>query len=108
MDALTGLRIRIEEIIGGGFMNPIGYEMGAHVRNNVTEFLRELVEMDPDRVLLSWLPSNASSHSHLDARTLWTLVRKTAAGFESLGIKKGDRVLVFLPMIPPLYVTMFA
>jgi olefin beta-lactone synthetase len=102
------MRFGIEKIIGGGFMNPIGYEMGAHVRNNVTEFLRELVEMDPDRVLLSWLPSNAPSHSHLDARTLWTLVRKTAAGFESLGIKKGDRVLVFLPMIPPLYVTMFA
>lgn len=89
-------------------MNPIGYEPGAHVRNNVTEFLQELVCRDPEQPLLSWIPQGSSTHTHLDAETLWMLVRHTAAALESMGIRKGDRVLVFLPMIPPLYVSMFA
>jgi len=79
-------------------MNRIGYISGCDVRNNVTEFLRDLVNQDPNRVLLN----------DMTAATLWTLVRKTAKGLENLGVRKGDRFLVFLPMTPPLYVAMFA
>jgi len=89
-------------------MNRIGYVSGCNVRNNVTEFLRDLVSQDPCRVLLSWMNPVTRQHDNMDAATLWTLVRKTAKGLENLGIRKGDRLLVFLPMTPPLYIAMFA
>lgn len=89
-------------------MYKIGYAPGRDIRNNVTEFLRELVNQDPRRILLSWMNSETKQHDHMDAATLWTLIRKTAKGFEDLGIRKGDRLIVFLPMAPPLYIAMFA
>ena len=79
-------------------MNRIGYAPGCNIRNNVTEFLRDLAKQEPQRVLLN----------NMDAATLWTLIRKTAQGMEDLGICKGDRLLVFLHMSPPLYIAMFA
>ncbi|MDR1759793.1 MAG: AMP-binding protein [Fibrobacter sp.] len=89
-------------------MNRIGYVPGSDIRNNVTEFLRDLVNRDPHRVLLSRMNPETRRHDHMDAVTLWTLIRKTAQGFENSGIRKGDRILVFLPMTPPLYIAMFA
>ena len=35
-------------------------------------------------------------------------VKKAANAFESLGVAKGDRVAVYLPMIPEAVITMFA
>jgi acyl-CoA synthetase (AMP-forming)/AMP-acid ligase II len=89
-------------------MSKIGYIPGCDIRNNVTEFLRDLVSQNPSRILLSWVNPETKQHSHLDAATLWTTIRKTAKGLENLGICKGDRLLVFLPMTPPLYIAMFA
>jgi len=86
----------------------IGYASGCDVRNNVTEFLRDLAHQDPGRILLSWMNPETRRHDHMDAITLWALIGKTAKGLENLGIGKGDRLLVFLPMAPPLYIAMFA
>ena len=86
----------------------IGYAPGCDVRNNVTEFLRDLANQDSHRILLSWMNPETQRHDHMDAATLWTLIRKTAKGLENLGVRKEDRLLVFLPMAPPLYIAMFA
>jgi acyl-CoA synthetase (AMP-forming)/AMP-acid ligase II len=79
-------------------MSRIGYAPGCDVRNNVTEFLRDIVKQDPHRILLG----------KMSAEELWISVRKTASGLEKLGVCKGDRLLVFLPMTAPLYIAMFA
>ena len=39
---------------------------------------------------------------------LWQDVSRCAAGLEALGVKKGDRVALFLPMCPELIVAFFA
>jgi acyl-CoA synthetase (AMP-forming)/AMP-acid ligase II len=107
VDAWKRLRKGVEQTYRG-IMSRIGYASGCDVRNNVTEFLRDLVSQDPQRVLLSWMNSGTGQHEHIDAVTLWTMIRKTAKGLENLGIRKGDRLLVFLSMAPPLYIAMFA
>ena len=89
-------------------MNRIGYVPGCDTRNNVTEFLRDLANQYPRRILFSWMNPQTGQHEHMDVVTLWTLVRKAAQGMEDLGVRKGDRLLVFLPMAPPLYIAMFA
>jgi len=89
-------------------MTRIGYVSGCDIRNNVTEFLRDIVSQDPHRILLSWMDPKTHQYDHIDAAEFWISIRKTACGLENLGIRKGDRVLIFLPMIPPLYITMFA
>lgn len=89
----------------------IGYAPGVSTRNNVSEFLRELAERRGDLPLLTWLPPGGSpegAHRSVSAGELWTQVRHLAAGFRREGLQPGDRVLVFLPMSLPMYLTMFA
>ncbi len=89
----------------------IGYAPGVSTRNNVSEFLRELAERRSDLPLLTWLPPGSAPedpHRSITAGEVWTQVRHLAAGFAREGLQPGDRVLVFLPMSVPMYLTMFA
>src|SRR5690606_11506256 len=54
-------------------------------------------------------PSNPSEEpQHISYNELYTRVSKTANVLKSLGVEKGDRVCIYLPMIPELAVTMLA
>ena len=87
-------------------LTKIGYAPGTSVRNNVSEFLRELAENKPNRILLQW--PQGENHGEIRAQDLWNRVIHTAAGFVAAGIESGDRVLIFLPMSLPMYTAMFA
>ncbi|WP_217565504.1 AMP-binding protein, partial [Micrococcus sp. GbtcB5] len=50
-------------------------------------------------------PGDTRTYTYAD---LAAEVRRAASAFESLGVTKGDRVAVYLPMIPEADITMLA
>jgi acetyl-CoA synthetase len=60
-----------------------------------------------DKPAILWEGENGESEV-LTYKTLWTRVQKLANALKSLGVKKGDRVTIYLPMIPELPISMLA
>lgn len=100
-------------------MSKIGYAEGSSPKNNVFSFLEDHVARHPDRVCLRWVKRENMQawgatgqgpmvHDDMTYAQLTHLVTHVAAGYRKLGIGEGDRVLVFVPMVPYLYVGMFA
>lgn len=96
-----------------------GYYLGEHKMNNVCSFLEEHIKKMPDKNVLSWVPyenilkfahkeTDKLEHQHATFMDLHRAVGIVAGGLKKLGIKKGDRVIVFIPMSFPMYTTMFA
>ena len=97
----------------------IGTQPGAHTGNNVISFLAAHQQAIPERPALLWLPpdlkaawmkdrSTDLTHTVMPYAELMRAVSATACGLRQLGIRKGDRVFVFIPMSPQLYIAMFA
>ncbi|WCM42469.1 acetate--CoA ligase [Flavobacterium sp. CBA20B-1] len=62
-----------------------------------------------EKTALIFEPNNPSEKpQHISYNELYTSVSKTANVLKSLGVKKGDRVCIYLPMIPELAITMLA
>jgi acyl-CoA synthetase (AMP-forming)/AMP-acid ligase II len=96
---------------------PIGFFDGEREENNVLCFLERHARRDPQRLALSWVPKEAMAdwdgtaplhHATVACGELFEQTGRAAAGLARLGIERGDRVIVFLPMTPELYVAMFA
>lgn len=96
-----------------------GYHPGEHLKNNVCSFLEEHIEKMPDKNVLSWVSydnilkyakgeNKELIHDHATFMDLHKAVGIVAGGLREQGIKKGDRVIVFIPMSFPMYTTMFA
>ena len=97
----------------------IGYQEGRTPLNNVISFLERVAESAPERVALHWLPGEQKAawladqntilvHKAMSYGELACAVRSAASGLAELGIGKGDRVFLFVPMSPALYIAMFA
>jgi acyl-CoA synthetase (AMP-forming)/AMP-acid ligase II len=97
----------------------IGYQAGCTPLNNVISFLERVAEAAPERVALHWLPEEQKAawladqstplvHDTMSYGELACAVRAAASGLARLGIGKGDRVFLFVPMSPALYIAMFA
>ncbi len=98
---------------------PFGKYKGEHKLNNVSAFMYQHLEKNKDTSILTWahpthlkmwregelplLPHNSISVEDLDF-----LVGKIAAGLKNLGVEKGDRIIIFIPMSLYLYSAMFA
>src|SRR5690554_60661 len=62
-----------------------------------------------DRTAIIFEPNNPNEKEQIISYSeLYERVAKTANVLKSLGVKKGDRVCIYLPMIPELAVTMLA
>jgi len=61
-----------------------------------------------DQPALLWEGNEPGEDRVLTYRQVWELVTKFANVLKSFGIKKGDRVTIYLPMIPELAVAMLA
>ena len=62
-----------------------------------------------DRTAIIFEPNNPKEKEQIISYSeLYERVSKTANVLKSLGVKKGDRVCIYLPMIPELAVTMLA
>ena len=60
-----------------------------------------------DRVAFRWEGEEGDTRQMTYAE-LWQAVNQCAAGLQALGVQKGDRVALFLPMCPELIVAFFA
>lgn len=100
-------------------MSRIGYHPGMHLENNVTQFLERHLERDPKQVALSWVdptamrawgfdPAVELPHISVTMERFHSDIARTAAGMAELGIEKGDRAILFVPMSLELYTAMFA
>jgi len=102
-------------------LSRIGYDIGKEsLRNNCFCFLQEHFEKHPDRVCMKWVNTKNKiwfdynpfartlTHDPFTYKDIYNMVVHVAAGYKKLGIGKGDRALVYVPMIPWLYTGMFA
>lgn len=98
---------------------PFGYHNKKSALNNVASFLSQHAATIGERPILSWVhPDKVKAwslnlddpleHDSVSVKELEHLVAVVAAGLSKLGIKKKDRVIVFVPMSLYLYVSMFA
>ncbi|MHA1599559.1 MAG: acetate--CoA ligase [Alphaproteobacteria bacterium] len=62
-----------------------------------------------DKVALYWEPDDPTGEARkLTYRELHEAVGRFANGLKSIGVKKGDRITIYLPMIPELVMAMLA
>ncbi len=65
-------------------------------------------EKYPDRVAIIWEGDDPTEHIEITYKELLEQVCKTANSLKKIGIKKGDRVTIYLTMIPELAYVMLA
>jgi len=77
---------------------------------NITENIFERnMFMRKDQVAIIWEPNNPKEKEiKLTYGELFDKVKQFANGLKKLGIKKGDRVAIYLPMVPELAIAMLA
>lgn len=92
----------------------IGFRNGIQTENNVISFLLRHREFIPERTALKWVSgktvgfeTDALQHDSLSFDCLAHKIGCIAGGLRALGIAPGDRVLIFLPMSPELYLAIF-
>lgn len=91
----------------------IGYYSGKNIKNNVVFFLEEHARKQPDKVAF-YFPAKKSlqngdlSHSSITYADFNDMVSKVAGGFVKLGVKKGDRIIIFVPISTELYISIAA
>jgi acetyl-CoA synthetase len=61
-----------------------------------------------DKTAIIWEADDPSRAEHISYRQLHERVCQCANGLRSLGVNKGDRVTIYLPMIPEIAVAMLA
>jgi olefin beta-lactone synthetase len=92
----------------------IGFQQGIQTGNNVISFLLRHRELFPERIALKWISGKATccktdalQHDSITFGLLAHKIGCIAGGLRALGLIPGDRVLIFLPMSPELYLAMF-
>jgi len=53
-----------------------------------------------DQKALVWISTEVDQSKSFTYKELWTEVNKAAAMMRSLGVKRGDRVIIYMPMVP--------
>ncbi len=69
---------------------------------------RHVINGDGDQIALYYDSPVTNTKSQYTYKQLQEEVSKTAAVLASLGVKKGDRVLLYMPMIPEAVISMLA
>lgn len=97
----------------------IGYYPGEDARNNIISYLDAHAANMPDHPALRWVDTRelAAWDGNLETPLPYHEVsygsfvqgiKAVAGGLATLGIRKGDRVVIFLPMGVAMYTAMFA
>jgi acetyl-CoA synthetase len=66
------------------------------------------LETRGDKTAIIWAGDEPGSYRHISYRELKYMVCRVANVLKSKGVRKGDRVAIYLPMIPELAATMLA
>lgn len=97
----------------------IGYFPGTDERNNVIGYMEKHLRDFPDRIALTWAnreslqkwdgnPQTPILHDKITYKHFAARINSFAKGLLDIGIQKGDRVIIFLPMALDMYTAMFA
>jgi acyl-CoA synthetase (AMP-forming)/AMP-acid ligase II len=97
----------------------IGYHQGINELNNVVAYMDQHLRDFPDRIALRWAkreslakwdgnPNSPIEHDQITYRDFSSRINRFATGLLKIGIKPGDRVIIFLPMSLDMYTAMFA
>ena len=97
----------------------IGYYPGENERNNVISYMEKHLREFPERVALRWAnrealmkwdgnPHTPIKHDEITYKHFASRINSFAKGLLDIGIQKGDRVIIFLPMSLDMYTAMFA
>lgn len=95
----------------------IGFCEGRVKDNNVISFLDKHAQLFPQKTALQWVArktlqawdgTGKLSHEAVTYKDLVGKINAVSGGLKNLGIGKGDRVIIFVPLSVEFYVTMFA
>ncbi len=95
----------------------LGYFPNEDIGNNVSSFLTKHLNNKPTQEILSWVaPKDIMNwngtdplvHGSVKVAELDHLVAVLSTGFKNLGLQKGDRAIIFIPMSLYMYAAMFA
>jgi acetyl-CoA synthetase len=78
------------------------------VLNPSANCLDRHLEKRGDQVAIIWEGDDPADDDKITYRDLYERVCRFANGLKSLGVKKGDRVTIYLPMIPEIAIAMLA
>ena len=86
----------------------IGWFIGGKLNMSYNCLDRHMETETADKVAFYWEGDNPDVSRAITYRELWTDVTKFANVLRKKGVKKGDRVTIYLPMIPELPIAMLA
>jgi acyl-CoA synthetase (AMP-forming)/AMP-acid ligase II len=95
----------------------IGFCEGRVKENNVISFLHKHARLFPQKVAIQWVTGKTLqvldgtsnlSHESITYNDLVDKINVISGGLKKIGIGKGDRVIIFVPLSIELYLTMFA
>ncbi len=97
----------------------IGYNANETIKNNVIQFMEKHTREYGHKIALKWANgeslkswkghhSEKISHDQITFSELDERIARLAQGLLDIGIKKSDRVIIFLPMSIDMYISMFA
>jgi acyl-CoA synthetase (AMP-forming)/AMP-acid ligase II len=98
-------------------LGAFGFHEGICRQNNVICFLEEHARLSPERIALEWVSRETMHgwngvspliHALIKNKDFYEKICTVSAGLKRLGISKGDRVIIFVPLSLELYLTMFA
>ena len=102
-------RKRWEKVLEWDFESPksSGFK---NAKLNLTENIFEkLIQTHKDKTAIIWEPNDPSSSPiHLSYGELYKQTCKFANAMKSNGIQKGDRVIIYMPMVPEAAIAMLA
>jgi acetyl-CoA synthetase len=103
-------RRRWHRVKNASFEHPVSIRWFEGGELNVCEnCVDRHAQSHPDRVAIIWEPENENEPTlKITYGELLKRVSKFANGLKELGVKKGDRVTIYLPMIPEAAVAMLA
>jgi acetyl-CoA synthetase len=76
--------------------------------NAVTNCVDRHAAQSPDRTAIIYAKDEPGEYEYISFSQLKTAVGRVANTLRSLGVQKGDRVCIYLPMVPELAYTMLA
>ena len=102
-------RKRWKKVLEWDFESP-KIEWFKNAKLNLTENIFEkLIQTHKDKTAIIWEPNDPSSSPiHLSYGELYKQTCKFANAMKSNGIQKGDRVIIYMPMVPEAAIAMLA
>ncbi len=97
--------------------NTIGFCKGKVKENNIIYFLHEHARLFPQKIALQWVTKKTlqswDSTGELGTESIiykdfTDKLNAISGGLKKIGIAKGDRVIIFVPLSVELYLSMFA